>query len=529
MNALPDESDRALRRVVYCLLIVTSAAVMVGRIATVKSALGKTPLLSANDRSRWGTVRAIVDEGTYSLDNVLFTRSGQRDREWYTIDLVRHKGLDGREHYYSSKPPLLATLLAGEYWLVRQVTGATLANEPYYVVRLLLITTNVLPLVLYFLLLVHLVEQLDATTWSRIFVMGAATWGTFLTTFAVTINNHIPACISVLVAICASFPMFRGDDARPWRYAVAGAAAAFAVANELPALSFFAVVGLWLFWRSRLMTLVAFVPAAAVVAAGFFLTNYLAHRTWLPPSMHRGNGPIVATLSRTDRDSVAEGSLADALAKSLAAKGIHLSSQATVTAGTRQGRWVLFDPTSESRYTLVDEGSVLEVRAWENWYEYENSYWTVAKRKGVDRGEPSQATYAWHVLIGHHGVFSLTPLWLLSLLGLGIWLARGQPYLRWFAFMVSLLTVVCLGFYILLPVGDRNYGGVACGFRWMFWFTPLWLICLLPAANAISRKPAFRLLAWAMLFVSVVSASYASLNPWSHPWIFQYLSYVGWN
>jgi len=63
----------------------------------------------------------------------------------------------------------------------------------------------------------------------------------------------------------------------------------------------------------------------------------------------------------------------------------------------------------------------------------------------------------------------------------------------------------------------------------MFWCTPLWLVSLVPAADAISRRPAVRVLAWVMLFGSVVSASYASLNPWSHPWIFQYMSYVGWD
>ncbi len=81
MNLPPDESARQLRRAVYCLLIVTSAAAMVGRILSVKSSLGGTPLLSANDRSRWATVRALVDEGTYSIDKVLYPRPGKRDRE----------------------------------------------------------------------------------------------------------------------------------------------------------------------------------------------------------------------------------------------------------------------------------------------------------------------------------------------------------------------------------------------------------------------------------------------------------------
>ncbi len=35
----------------------------------------------------------------------------------------------------------------------------------------------------------------------------------------------------------------------------------------------------------------------------------------------------------------------------------------------------------------------------------------------MDRGEPSHAVYIFHSLVGHHGIFSLTPFWLLSVVG----------------------------------------------------------------------------------------------------------------
>jgi len=123
MIAAHDDSSVKLRRIVYTLLIVTSAATMVGRIMAVESKSGKTAMLSANDRSRWCTIRSLVDHGTYEIDDVI-----KRKTDWYTIDMVRHKGTDGREHFYSSKPPLLATLLAGEYWGA-QVGGGSHADR----------------------------------------------------------------------------------------------------------------------------------------------------------------------------------------------------------------------------------------------------------------------------------------------------------------------------------------------------------------------------------------------------------------
>jgi hypothetical protein len=93
---------------------------------------------------------------------------------------------------------------------------------------------------------------------------------------------------------------------------------------------------------------------------------------------------------------------------------------------------------------------------------------------------------------------------------------------------VLLLTVVCLAFYLARPLKDRNYGGVACGFRWVFWFTPLWLLTLLPAVDRCSQTRWGRSLVWVFLGISVLSASYASLDPWSHPWLFEYLAYLEW-
>ena len=70
------------------------------------------PFLSANDRSRWDTIRSLVEQGTYQIDAI------QSEPGWDTIDMVKHKDRNGEWHLYSSKPPLLATLYAGPYWVM---------------------------------------------------------------------------------------------------------------------------------------------------------------------------------------------------------------------------------------------------------------------------------------------------------------------------------------------------------------------------------------------------------------------------
>jgi hypothetical protein len=416
------------------------------------------PFLSANDRSRWLTIRSLVERGTYEIDSIV----GQPT--WDTIDMVQHLGRDGKKHLYSSKPPLLATLLAAEYWLINRLTGSTLQDYPYEIGRFILFTANILPLMLMYVLVARLSERFGMTDWGRVFVMAAATLGTFLNTFAVVLNNHIVAAVSAAVALYALVRNAYDGERRLRYFLTAGLAASFTAANELPALSLLAFVGAVLLWRAPRETLIAFVPGVALVAAAFFATNWIAHESLRPPYMHR---------SATDPN--------------------------------------------------------------DNWYDYtytvggveRKSYWL--DRQGIDRGEPTKSNYVLHSLVGHHGIFSLTPVWLMSIVGILMWLLWGDRSRRELAVLVASISVLCLVFYIgMRPQEDRNYGGMTSGFRWMFWCAPLWLVVMLPVADRLSRSTLGMALAALLLTLSVVSASYPTWNPWTHPWVYNWLVWSGW-
>jgi len=416
------------------------------------------PFLSGNDRSRWMAIRALVENGKFEIDELI-------DRHvWNTIDMVKHRGRDGELHLYSSKPPLLIVLLAGEYWLINRTTGWTLADNPYEVGRVMLLTVNVLPMLLLVAIVARLAERFGTTDWGRIFVVAAAALGTFLTTFAVVLNNHIVAAVSAAVALYAFVRIwFDGDERVRW-YVLAGLAAAFTAANELPALAFLALVAAALLVHNWRAWLIGLLPAAAVVVAAFFGTNYAAHNSWRPPYMHR---------SHTDPED----------------------------------NWYA--------YTYTVDGKERQ------------SYWL--DPQGIDRGEPSKLTYAFHTLIGHHGVFSLTPVWLLSALGLCLWLVRGTPCERQLAAGIALVSIACLVFYIgLRPQQDRNYGGMTSGLRWVFWLAPLWLTAMLPAADRLARSRFGMTCGLVLLVFSVLSASYPTWNPWVQPWIYNWLVSSGW-
>lgn len=401
------------------------------------------PFLSANDRSRWLTVRSLVEGGTYEIDEFAAQPT------WDSIDKVRHVGRDGELHYYSSKPPILATLIAGEYWIIHRLTGWTLGDHPYAIGRFMLFTINILPLALMYFMVASIVERLGATDWGRVFVMACATLGTFLNTFAIVLNNHIIAAVSASLALYATVRILHDGDRRLRYFALAGLAAAFTAASELPAASFLGCLGVLLLWRAPRETLVAFAPGVLVVAVAFFATNWIAHGSLNPPYGHP------------------------------------------------------------------------------DWYDYPKSYWT--NRTGIDVGEESRAAYALHVLVGHHGIFSLTPIWLFSVAGMFAWLVRGDGLRRELAAIALAVTVVCLVFYVgLRPQTDRNYGGMTSGFRWMFWCAPLWLVVMLPAVDRLARSTGGMALAALLLTFSVLSASYPTWNPWTQPWIYNWMEATGW-
>lgn len=458
MNALP-EQNRSLRWGIYGLLIAIAVGSMVGRIFAVNDSVNRRPFLSGNDRSRWCTIRSLVEEGTYAIDNVV------REPGWDTIDMVQHRNSAGEVHLYSSKPPLMPTMIAGLYWVIYHTTGASLGDYPYDIGRALLIVVNVIPLLGYFLVMGWLIERLGNTDWGRIFAMSVATLATFLNTFSIVLNNHLPAAICVALTMYAVVRIRFDNERKYWLFLLAGLAAGFTAANELPALSFLVAVAVGLAWHAPWKTVLGFLPGVAVVAAASFGTNYLAHETWRPAYSFR---------SKTNPE--------------------------------------------------------------DNWYEYtfvnrhgriQESYWIAGNQIGIDRGEPCRGLYAFHLLLGHHGLFSLTPVWLLSVAGLAMWFRRERPYQE-MALLILSLTAVCLVFYIMRPQIDRNYSGVCAGFRWMFWFIPLWIMALVPAADALAERGRWwKALALVMLAFSVLSVNYAYHNPWIHPWIYRFMEAAG--
>src|SRR6185437_4542771 len=167
-----------------------------------------TPMFSSNDKSRWATVRSLVDDGTYVIghrDNPALRDADTgivAEPQYKTLDIILGPpGSPQAGNFYSTKPPLYATLIAGEYWLLKKAFGWSIVRDRWLVIPTILLTVNVLPFAIYLILLARLIEMIGKTDFGKLFTFAAACFGTFLLTFSGTLNNHLPAAFCVLFAV----------------------------------------------------------------------------------------------------------------------------------------------------------------------------------------------------------------------------------------------------------------------------------------------------------------------------------------
>jgi hypothetical protein len=274
------------RRIAYALLALVAASIVGTRVLTAP------PSFSVNDQSRWLTVRALVDTGTYSVgrrydlpDGTVEDRGIIAERDWRSVDVIMHPNT---RRFYSSKPTLLPSVLAGEYWLLRRALHLEITTNRAAVSRTILLTINWLPFVVYLLLIARLVEHLGTTDWGRLFVFTAACFGTFVSGFLGSLNNHTVAAHGALFAVYQCVRIHVDGDRRWWRFALAGVCAGWTICNELPSATLAAGLILWLFWLSPRLTLSFAIPAMMVPIAAYLYTQYLAVGTILPTYAQEG-------------------------------------------------------------------------------------------------------------------------------------------------------------------------------------------------------------------------------------------------
>lgn len=439
-SALPEKLDTSL------LFILATIALTAGMIV-FRPAVNYT----VNDASRWATVYYLVEHGTYEflpdIDTYWRTRSG--NAIWdvpvlSTIDMIKIG-----DHYYSSKPPLLPTCLAGFVWVLQEITGDTFHNNPTFFTRSALLAFQVLPLGVALFLLRSYFRRVTDSEFVVTFAVAAASLGTYLTAWAITLNNHVIAASTSMIALYAALRIWYDGDRRWYWFALAGFFAALTASVELPAglLAVGLFVGLLMKAPSRTLT-IGLISAAIPTAAALY-TNYLV------------TGSIVPAYASFSEEA--------------------------------------------------------------GWYQYPGSYWNAPQ--SVDALDEPKSVYLFHMLLGHEGFFTLTPLFFICAIGLLSHLIAGdgrRPVLAW-SVLVMFASVVAV-----YTFKTNNYGGGCQGYRWLFWLIPSWLLFLPRGLELLAVRRSARIFCYFFFLVSVFSVGYAILNPWTKPWTRWWFQGIEW-
>lgn len=465
------------RRMVAVLVITSATALTLGVALRAPTNYG------ANDISRWCTIWSLLERGSYKIDDCPWQDQTQDKVNRADPFAEVAPGEQPAKHFYSSKPPMLPTLIAGMLYPIRAATGVPLdrivsqARLERYVskevdgetVRVLetpdpvpwptyvfyfkpiILLLNVVPFLLMLVLYARYLDRFAANDWTWLFCLVAASFGLLLLSFNQTLNNHTIAAYSAFFALYGLIAAWTREEPGVWPFVAAGFFGAFCACNELPAALFGIMLFLALVVRFPRPTALYFLPAAAVPILIFFATQYAAFGQFRPVYEEFG---------------------------------------------------------TES-------------------YEYEGSYWvTPLEMDWFNKHPESNAKYLFHMTLGHHGIVSLTPIFLFSLYGATRLIAnRHREVPKLIGWMTLALTIALVAFYTWNPKA-RNYGGSTQGLRWLFWLIPFWLYALPRGVEAGQHRAAVRWACVAALGVSVMSVGYALRTPWSHPWLLDLLEHL---
>ncbi len=213
-------------------------------------------------------------------------------------------------------------------------------------------------------------------------------------------------------------------------------------------------------------TLFICLPAALIVLAAFFATNYAAHKTLIPA--YGSRSWYMYTYERG-------GQIRESYWKHPAGPDVGEESQLAYVFHCTFGHHGLFLLTPVWLF----------------------SFWGLALWLGRTRDEKQDGA------VLHNAVK-----WRIAALG------------------ILLVSAVVFAFYMAMNQQLRNYGGMTSALRWLFWFVPLWSLPLVTAADFLAKSRFLRGAALFFLLLSALSVAYPTWNPWSYPWPVQWLEYL---
>ena len=142
--------------------------------------------MSDDEMSRYGTVQALVEQKTFSIDQTQFVATSEKTRVGDT--------------WYSDQPPVPGLLLAGPYWLLYK-GGLSFRHHPALVEYLLTLVAVTLPVAAAAGMLYRMGRLFELARPWRTGMALAVVLGSGLVSYATVLNPYAPAAALLLLAV----------------------------------------------------------------------------------------------------------------------------------------------------------------------------------------------------------------------------------------------------------------------------------------------------------------------------------------
>lgn len=444
---------------------------------------------SWNDQARIATVESLVEQGTLAIER---TKWG-----WFTGD---HVFL--REHFYSTKPPLLSAVGAVSYWILRKAVHLITGNELTYIRNEDIIypwvtyTTSVFSfalLLVFFLRALFLVEMSPNT---RNWLFWSLAAGTLYPAYTTVFNNHTIAGAWMFIGFYYVLRYRLGGIFRWWEAIFSGLALGFAGVNDFTgSLPFMVLIYCLLAFHETVNSgrenRNRHQRGTIAVVTVFAIASILAFSPKIGSGIIAGlllGSVLIAFINAVFLLFRKKPSTILCLIGLMIPVLIHLWLNSRVTGN--------FIPTyiQSDVYIATPPGYFGEVISAE---EAGILFWARWKYIGT-------------ALFGIRGIFLYTPVLLIGLLAVIADVLRKKHHLKLEA-VIILLTVLCGWGWVLL-FGSPNFGGTSFGFRYAIPATPLlifWSYRILQNKNPLVGTIYRSAFVWG-LFVALVAIPY----PW---------------
>jgi hypothetical protein len=227
-----------------------------------------------NDLSRFASVESLVERGTWVIDDSPFHMKKPRGKRPAVpiVDMVKMG-----DHYYSTKPPVMSFLMAGEYWAFRHLGGLRFSEESHrpYLIWTLTFTFVALPYLGIGLLFRKVSRWFIEDPMVRvaglfILLFCGEQWG-----FARTLNNHVPSAFLMFYPMVMAMGIVHGKLApKPWVFLTIGLTAGLLPTFDLPGMFFCIPLFLYLLYWFPRQTLSWFILGAVPPLALHFALTY---------------------------------------------------------------------------------------------------------------------------------------------------------------------------------------------------------------------------------------------------------------